>query len=96
MNPVAPVIASATFDQPSYITGETITLTVDYTPGESVVAQTVNITGTDTVTGLPGSISGTINLMTADPTTWAVTDSKGRTYALKSDNGSVAVFTTVA
>ena len=94
--PVAPVITSASFDQPGYTLGQTMTLTVDYTPGLSPQSENVTIDGLDSANQLPASVTIQVTVLSPDSTTWTVTDAKGRVYTQVSDNGSVAVFTAIA
>lgn len=91
-----PAITSIGFDQNVYTPGQLITVTVTYTAGVSPSTQTLSGTATDSVTGQVGQLSVTFTVMTGNTTTVAVADSGGRTWAKQSDNGSVAVFTSVA
>lgn len=94
-------IDSLTFDEASYAPGDTITLTVDYTPDTpSVVPQT--FTATAVITDSAGTQVATssapfvVNEAQAAGDTVSVTDDGSRTWAEVSDSGSVAVFTTSA
>jgi hypothetical protein len=94
-------IDSMTFDQASYSPGETITLTIDYTPdAASSVAQT--FTATATITDSAGTTTATseapfvVNTPQPAGDVVAVTDSGNRTWAEGSDSGSVAMFTATA
>jgi hypothetical protein len=94
-------IASMTFDQPSYMPGDTITLTVDYTADTPGVNPTT-FTATTTVTDSGGTVTASdsapfvVNEAVSAGDVVAVTDTGSHTWAESSDNGSVAVFTTTA
>lgn len=94
-------IDSLTFDQPAYNPGDTITLTVGYTPDTpSVVPAT--FTATTTITDAAGDVTASgsapfvVNEAQSAGDTVATTDDGGRTWAEASDSGSVAVFTATA
>ena len=100
----APTISSVTTNKSSYNKGDTISVTINYTPGTSAAGTgtslTISGTATDEATGQTQPVSGTITLGTpgtnSDATTIKVTDSDGRSYAKQSDDGSKAIFTTTA
>ena len=94
--PTGPVINSVTFDQPGYITGATVTATVNYTPGTSDNGQPVTFTELDTKTGLSGTFDAILNVLEPDQMQSSVSDPTGRKWTLKSDTGSVAVLTATA
>jgi hypothetical protein len=94
------VINSITFSQASYTPGQTVEVTVDYTPDTpGVTTQSVSVTVN--VTDQSG------NILTTDTATFTVntpqagdsvtvSDSGDRTWTQVSDNGTVAVFTAIA
>ena len=90
-----------TFDQASYNVGDTITLTVDYTPDSPAVVP-VNETATTTLSDPSGNVlaqsSATLVINELQPSgdTLATTDDHGRVYTQVSDSGAVAVFTATA
>lgn len=92
----APVITSITFDQSSYLPGQTITATVNYTPGTEPVTQTFTGTATDSATGQTGTLSVSFQVVKNDATAVTVADSGNRTWTKASDTGTVAKFTAVA
>lgn len=81
----APSITSISFDKPGYHQGDTITATVAYTGSQ--VTLTISASG-----GVVGTTTGTFTVLPA----WGISDGSGRVWALKSDNGSQAVFTATA
>ena len=94
-------VDSMTFDQASYTPGDTIGLTVDYTPDvASVNPQT--FTATTTITNAAGAATATssadfiVNEPVSGGDTLATTDTGNRTWAQISDTGSVAVFNATA
>lgn len=96
----APAINSITFDQSSYNPGDTITATVNYTPGTST--QTETISGSP-VTRQLGSqtVSGSLNLtfvytQNDQPTAFDLSDPGSRVWTQISDDGANAVFQTIA
>jgi hypothetical protein len=94
-------VDSMTFDQTSYDTGATITLTVGYTP-DSPSAVPETFTATASVTNSGGTVVATntapfvVNVSQPSGDTVSVTDTGSRTWAESSDSGTVAVFTTTA
>ena len=94
-------IDSITFDEPSYAPGDTITVTVGYTPDIPAVVPTT-FTDTSTLTDASGNVVATntapfvINIPQASGDVAGNSDSDGHTWATVSDTGSVAVFTTTA
>jgi hypothetical protein len=100
----APVITSITFDKPFYTAGETVTLTVNYT-SDVVVEVLASAVATGSVSGqtsntesqgffVPSPVAGVTG--SPEAVTWNVVDDAADTWTKVSDNGSVAVFTTVA
>ena len=94
-------INSLTFDQSAYSPGETITLTVDYTPdATSVVPQT--FTATTTITDSAGLQTATlsadfvVNQVQGGGDTLATTDTGNRLWTETSNTGTVATFTATA
>jgi hypothetical protein len=73
------------FDKPSYHPGDIITATVDYIG--ALVTATFTASG-----GVIGTVSGTFAVLPS----WTESDTGNRTWTLKSDNGSQAVFTAIA
>lgn len=71
-----------------------MTLTVNYGDPADAASGTVTVTVTDS----QGNVStpATVSYNIADPTTVAVSDSDGHTFAKVSDTGSVAVYTATA
>lgn len=94
----APVVISMATDKPSYVKGDTVRVTVRYTPGTSDATTTTTYTATDTGTGQLGTLTITWAVANGntDPTVGKMTDDKGRTYSLVSDDGSTAVWQTIA
>jgi hypothetical protein len=94
-------INGMTFDQASYNPGDTITLTVSYTPDTASVNPTA-FTATANVTDAGGTVTATssapftVNEAVAAGDVVSVTDTGSRAWAESSDNGSVAVFTATA
>ncbi len=85
------ITVSASLDKPTYKTGDTMTLTVNYSDA-ATVADTVTATVTDAAGNTqPGTASAIIN-----PDTVSVADTANRTWTKVSDSGSVAVFTATA
>jgi len=82
---------SASLNKPAYQPGETMTLTVTYGDFDTKVIS-LNVTATDSQgnTGSTGPVNAII-----DPVTLAVTD-PDHVWAKQSDNGAVAVYTSVA
>jgi len=94
-------VDSLTFDQPAYNPGDTVTLTVAYTPDTpSVVPAT--FTATTSITDAAGDVTATgsapfvVNEAQAAGDVVSTTDDGNRTWTEASDNGSVAVFSAVA
>lgn len=94
-------IDSLTFDQASYNPGDTINLTVDYTPDTpSAIPQT--FTATANLTDSGGNVVATssapfvVNEAQAAGDVASVSDDGGRTWTEGSDSGSVAVFSATA
>jgi ribosomal protein L19 len=92
----APTITSISFDKTTYLPGDTITATVNYTQGTSDSIQTLTGTVTDSTTGRTGTLQQTFTVQVKDTTTVSVTDSGNRTWTKASDTGSVAKFTATA
>lgn len=92
----APVVSSINFDQTSYLAGQKITVTVDYSPGTSDETQTLTGVAEDSITGLSGQLVVNFIVTNNDTTSLTVSDSSKRTWTQVSDNGSVAVFTAIA
>ena len=92
----APSIGSITFDKSSYNPGDTITATIDYTPGTTAKTQTLTGTAIDSVSGLTGTLTQTFTINQPDATSLTVTDSGARTWTKQSDTGTVAKFTAAA
>jgi hypothetical protein len=94
-------IDSLTFDQPSYNQGDTITLTVDYTP-DSPSAVPTTFTATAVISDSSGnplnSASAPFVVNVAQPAgdKVSVTDDGNRAWTETSDSGSVAAFTATA
>lgn len=83
---------SASLDKATYADGETMVLTVNRSDADTE-ALTLTIVATDKSGNASNPVSVTA---TIDPTTVSVSDSSGRVWAQQSDNGAVAVFTSVA
>lgn len=79
--------ASASLDKALYTPGETMVLTVDYTVDP--------LTVTVTVEGLGGS-SGPVAASPVKVRRLTVTDTAGKTWTLQSDDGSRAVYHSLA
>ena len=94
--PSAPVITSAVFDQPDYVTGETINVTLTYVPGTTPVTQTWTGNVTDETNGLTGELVANFIVIKANPTTASGTDNGNRTWNKISDTGTVAIFQSIA
>lgn len=92
----APVVSSINFDQPSYLAGQKITVTVDYEPGMSDQTQTFTGVADDSATGLSGELVVNFIVTNNDTTNLTVSDSGNRTWSKVSDSGTVAVFTGIA
>jgi hypothetical protein len=94
----APVVSSITFDKTSYNPGDQITATVTYVAGKSDQVDSVSGQVTDPVTGLVGTLSGTITFASAiaDSSVVSISDTASLAWTKKSDTGSVAVFTAIA
>ncbi len=96
----APAITSMSLDRSpaSYAKGEQMTLTVVYVKGSSDASHTATYTATDNATGATGTlmIQFTVADETANPVTHKVTDDRGVTWDLVSDDGATAVFTAIA
>jgi hypothetical protein len=96
-------VNSLTFDEASYSTGQTITLTVDYTPDAPSVVPTT-FTATASITDSSGAVVATnsapfvVNVAQASGDTVSVTDTGDRTWTETpdSDTGSSVVFTATA
>jgi hypothetical protein len=94
-------IDSMTFDQASYEVGQTITLTVAYTPDSPSVVP-VTETATTQITDPAGNVLATssadmvINELQPSGDTLSTTDTGNHTWTQASDTGAVAVFTTTA
>jgi hypothetical protein len=94
-------IDGMTFDATSYNPGDTVTLTVNYTPDTpSAVPQTFNATSSITDSG--GNVVATssapfvVNEAQAAGDVVSASDDGGRTWTEGSDSGSVAVFSATA
>lgn len=85
---MAAVINSATLDQAAYLSGEIMTLTVDYTADRTITVATI-------VTDAGGNSSAPV-IATALCGDIEVTSDPVRIWDLVSDNGTVATFTAVA
>jgi hypothetical protein len=94
----APVVTSITFDKAGYVRGDTITVTVTYTPGTSDLVQSFTAQADDPVTGQRGTLSATFTVPGAVPNPCRVSgsDDGGRTWTPRSDTGGVAVLTATA
>jgi hypothetical protein len=79
----APAITAITFDKATYAPGQTITATIAYSTALPVAKLTAELT-------VDFSAGAT------DPASLTVSDSGGRVWTKKSDNGDVAVFTAEA
>ena len=94
-------VDSLTFDQPSYNTGDVITLTVDFTPDSPSVVPTT-FTATASITDAAGTVVATnaapfvVNVAQPAGDVVSVTDTGSRTWTATSDTGSVAIFTATA
>ena len=94
-------VDTLTFDEAAYDPGDTVTLTVDYTPDSPSVVPTT-FTATVNVTSSAGTVVATnsapfvVNTPQPAGDVVSVTDDGNRSWAEGSDNGSVAVFTTTA
>lgn len=94
-------IQSITFDEASYAPGDTITLTVDYTPDQPSSVPTT-FSATVTISDASGNqlAQQSAPFVVAEPGTGgdtvSVSDDGGRTWSQQSDSGSVAVFTAIA
>ena len=92
---------SITFDQPSYAPGDTITVTIGYTPDSPSVLPTT-FTDTSTLTDASGNVVATnsadfvINLPQPSGDQIGNSDSDSHTWVKASDTGSVAVYTATA
>jgi hypothetical protein len=83
---------SASLDKASYLPGETMTLTVNYSdPDQDNLTVTVVVTDSSGLSSAPVTATAVI-----DPLTIQVSSDPARTWTLASDNGSVAVFSAVA
>lgn len=87
-----PVITSASLDKPTYKVGDKMTLTVVYGDTDTK-ALTVSIVVTDAEGNKSAPTTATAVI---DPLTLSVTDSSGKVWTTVSNNGSVAVLTSVA
>ncbi len=83
----APVISSISFDKPGYPQGSLITATVKYLGSSFMLS--AKAAASDGTTGI---LTGSFTVLPI----WTVTDTGSRTWALKSDDGSTAVFTATA
>lgn len=96
-------VNSLTFDQPAYSTGQTITLTVAYSPDAPSVVPTT-FTATASITDSAGTVVATnsapfvVNVGQAAGDVVSVTDTGDRTWdeTAGSDTGSSVVFTATA
>lgn len=94
-------IQSITFDEASYAPGDTISLTVDYTPDQPGTTPTT-FSATVTITDASGAAvaNASAPFVVAEPVaggdTVSVSDDGGRAWSQQSDSGSVAVFTAIA
>ena len=94
-------VDTLTFDEAAYSQGDTITLTVDYTPDSpSSVPQTftatVNVTNSGGTVVASNTAPFVVNEAQAAGDTVSATDDGSRTWAPQSDSGSVAVLTATA
>jgi hypothetical protein len=94
-------IDTLTFDAAAYSPGDTVSLTVGYTPDSpSVVSQT--FTATASIADAAGNVLATnaapfvVNTTQASGDVVSVADDGGHAWVKGSDTGTVAVFTTVA
>jgi hypothetical protein len=94
-------VDSLTFDQAAYNPGDTITLTVGYTPDVPGV-NPETFTATSSITDGSGNVVASnsapfvVNEAVAAGDTVSTTDTGNRAWAESSDSGTVAVFTTTA
>lgn len=94
-------VDTLTFDQPAYNPGDTITLTVGYTPDVPGV-NPATFTATSSITDGSGNVvaSNSAPFVVNEPVpagdTVSTTDTGDRTWTEASDSGTVAVFTTTA
>ncbi len=86
-----PTISSASLNKASYMPGETMTLTVNYSDPDK---QTLSIAIKVTDSG--GNEANANTSAIIDPSTVTVTSVPTKTWTKVSDTGSVAVFTAVA
>jgi hypothetical protein len=92
-----PTVTSVTYDKVAYPKGDTITATVTYTPGTSLVSFTGTGTVTDSASGQTAQGAATFQVDETDPAlATGFTDTGGRNWVKKSDTGAVAVWTAVA
>lgn len=93
-------IDTMTFDQPAYAPGDTITLTIGYTPDTpsvTPVTQTATVSLNDpSGTMLSADTADFVVNQLAPGDTLAVTDTGSRQWTQVSDSGTVAVFTATA
>lgn len=83
-----PATISATLDKPSYAPGQTMTLTVTYSvPAESTVTVKASVAVLGDTVSTPAVKVAIKHVAVVDP---------DRTWTLKSDNGSRAVYTATA
>jgi hypothetical protein len=93
-------IDTMTFDQAAYSPGDTVTLSVGYTPDTPAVTPQV-FTATATISDAAGNVLGsntapfTVNVPQPGDKV-GVSDDGNHTWAEASDSGTVAVFTTTA
>lgn len=93
----APVVNSITFDKTAYNPGETITATVDYTPGTSETAFTFTGVVKDTVSGQEGQGTGSFNVQVTDLCDASGSDTGSRVWTVESDDHTgAAVLTATA
>lgn len=88
-----------TFDAAAYTPGETVTLTVDYTPdAPSVTSQTFTVTASvhDASGNVLNSATAPLVVNTPQPSgnKVGVTDDGGHTWVPGTDTGTVAMFST--
>lgn len=94
-------IDGVSFDKASYAQGETVTLTVTYTP-DTASTSTHSFTATVNVVNAGGTPVATttapftVTVPVSGGDKVSATDDGNRTWAETSDSGTVAVFTAVA
>lgn len=95
--PVPPKITGITYSPNPAAAGQKVLATIGYIPGSSVAA----FEGTGTVkaaaSGLTGTMTAAFEVQMPDPTSAdGFADTGGHTWALVSDSGGVAVYSTTA